>query len=537
MHRPPCAPNSIVSQTVFSVRFVLIATVIGMLAVGAGRKPAFADGAIHSALWGEHGELWTPQSRLPDFSMAGYRRGEEPFREPAESISVVDFGAVPNDGKDDTAAFQKAIAAGENKVVLVPPGRFVLNDILRITHSNTVLRGAGSDRTTLVWLRPGDAIEPRPSKTDGNSPTTGWSWALGLIEIDAPVRTSDVTVRVAEEAKRGDTELVLQRSSFVAGDEIELTLFDDAEKSLLEYLYRGQPGNISGLNDWRVKQIFRVRKVEGERIVLDRPLRFDVRSEWRPTITRFVPAVTDVAVEGFRFEFPPEPYKGHFKEKGYNPVEIGRNAAHCVLRDLLIRNADSGPYVKGAFCTLEKIILQADPERYSSQGVVGHHGISLYGHDLLCTDFAVEAPFIHDLTVQSAIGCVYAHGKAVDLSMDHHRWAPYENLYTDIDAGKGNRLFASSGGGMRGNHTAGGETFWGIRTAKPVRWPTNLGIDAINIVGIEVADAERAVPENPKPTDLFGRWLESCPADQIVPRNLYEAMRARRSTSAAAETH
>jgi len=114
------------------------------------------------------------------------------------------------------------------------------------------------------------------------------------------------------------------------------------------------------------------------------------------------------------------------------------------------------------------------------------------------------------------------------LCFDHHRWAPYENLFTDIDAGRGGRLFASSGGGFRGHHTAGGETFWNIRTERPVGWPKNLGIDALNLVGVRVADAREAVPRLPEPTDLTGRWLEAIPPERLAPQNLYEAMRARR---------
>lgn len=494
----------------------------------AGQPCAYAAEG-HSQLWGAAGELWTPASRLPDFSLAGYRRGEEPFRLPAEQISVADFGARGDDQADDTAAFKRAIAAGRGKIIRVPPGRYLLSDILRISVSNLVLRGAGSEQTTLIFTKPGEQLDPRPARTDGGQPTTNWSWAGGLISIGGPPRRADVSVRVAAEAMRGQTRLRLEAPVFRVGDEIVLTLFDDAEKSLLDYLYRGQPGNISGLNNWRICQVFRVRAVEGDTLRLDRPLRFDVRLGWRPVVERFLPSVTDVAVEGFCFEFPPEPYQGHFREKGYNPVEITRSAAHCVLSDLLIRNADSGPYVGGTFCTLKNIRLQADAERLSTAGAyAGHHGISLYGNDCLCTDFAIETRFIHDLTVQSAVGCVFARGRAVDLCLDHHRWAPYENLFTDIEAGEGRRLFASSGGGMRGNHTAGGATFWNIRTRQAVAWPAALAVEGLNLVGVNVADAAQAVPKLPQPTELRGRWLEAIPPEQIHPANLYEAMHARR---------
>lgn len=481
-----------------------------------------------SKLWGRNGELWSPESRLPDFSMAGYRRGEEAYRVPKQSVSVKDFGATGDGRTDDTAAFRRALEAGAGKLIVIPPGRYVLTDILRVSKSNTVLRGAGPGRTVLVFSKPGVEIEPRISKTDGGEPTTNWSWAGGMIVVGGPMPRSEGAVKVAAEAKRGQKQLTLESAVFRPGDEVMLTLNDDAEQSLVKYLYRNQTGNISGLNRWRIVQVFRVTNVSGNTISLDRPLRFDVRALWRPAVERFRPSVTDVGVESLSFDFPLRRYEGHFKEVGLNPVEIARGAAHCWLRDITVRNADSGPYVFGFFCTVENIRLQADADRLSKEGHSGHHGISLQGNDLLCRDFAIETRFIHDLTVQSSVGCVFARGKAVDLCMDHHRWASYENLFTDIDAGKGTRLFASSGGGNRGNHSGAGATFWNIRAEKPSRCP-NWGIDAITIVALPITGGESIAAALPSPTAEQGRWLELIPPGQLQPPNLYEAMKARRA--------
>lgn len=492
----------------------------------AGGAKASVNPLRTSKLWGVNGELWSPESRLPDFSLAGYRRGEEPYRVPKESVSVKDFGAVGDGRTDDTAAFRRALEAGSGKLIVVPPGRYVLTDILRMRASNTVLRGAGPGRTVLIFAKPGIEIEPRISKTDGGEATTNWSWAGGLIVVGGPMPRSEGTVKVVGEAKRGQKQLALEANSFRPGEEVMLALHDDDEKSLVKYLYCDQTGDISGLNRWRVVQVFRVAGVKGNTMALDRPLRFDVRPGWRPTVERFRPSVTDVGIESLSFEFPLRRYEGHFNEVGFNPVEIARGAAHCWLRDIVVRNADSGPYVFGSFCTVEKIRLQADADRLSKQGYSGHHGISLQGNDLLCRDFSIETRFIHDLTVQSSIGCVFARGKAVDLCMDHHRWASYENLFTDIDAGKGTRLFASSGGGNRGNHSGAGATFWNIRAEKPSRFP-NWGIDALTIVGVPITGGESIAASLPSPKSQRGRWLELIPPGEVQPPNLYEAMKAR----------
>ena len=437
-------------------------------------------------------------------------------------MSVKSFGAKGDGRTDDTAAFRQAIVAGEGKVIELPAGRYLLSDRLKISSSNTVLRRVGLRKTTLVFTRPLEEIQPRPTNTDGGQPTSGWSWGGGLISIGGRSSQAQESppIAVSSDAKRGDKVLQLQESAFKVGDEIVLTLHDDKDQTLLKHLYRSETGDISGLRNWESRQVFRVVEVGGRRIELDRGLRFDVRKEWEPIVLRFLPAVTDVGLEGISFEFPATTYRGHFKELGFNPVEIGSSAAHCWLRDLHIHNADSGPYVKGTFCTLEKIRLTADHERANQRGQTGHHGIDLQGSDCLCIDFSVATQFIHDLTVERAVGCVFATGYAVNLSMDHHRSAPYENLFTDIDGGEGGRLFASSGGLNRGHHTAAGATFWNIRAKRHTGWPSSLGIDAINVVAIPTDSSSILDPE--------GRWMETIPPGQIHPANLYHAMRQKR---------
>ena len=76
---------------------VLLSAAVASIALPGGFKVAKAE---TSELWGAAGEKWTPESRLPDFSFAGYRRGEEPFRIPKAQVSVATFGAK-GDGKTD----------------------------------------------------------------------------------------------------------------------------------------------------------------------------------------------------------------------------------------------------------------------------------------------------------------------------------------------------------------------------------------------------------------------------------------------------
>src|SRR5262249_17243458 len=62
--------------------------------------PALTTG--QSALWGASGELWSPISRLPDTSYAGYRTGEKAIPNVPQATSVKAYGAVGDGVHDDT---------------------------------------------------------------------------------------------------------------------------------------------------------------------------------------------------------------------------------------------------------------------------------------------------------------------------------------------------------------------------------------------------------------------------------------------------
>ncbi|MFF2017615.1 S-layer homology domain-containing protein [Paenibacillus sp. NPDC058177] len=72
------------------------------------------------------------------------------LRQPTGFLSVTEYGAVPNDGKDDTAAFKAALAAAKSKGMGVwfPAGEFEVGDGL-LDLDSIQIRGAGMWYTTL----------------------------------------------------------------------------------------------------------------------------------------------------------------------------------------------------------------------------------------------------------------------------------------------------------------------------------------------------------------------------------------------------
>jgi hypothetical protein len=481
-----------------------------------------ASAAQYSELWGKKGEKWSPQGRLPDFSYAGYRCGQgEPPRLPT-TASVKQFGAIGDGVTDDSGAFLAALATVHDGAIEVPPGRYRITKILVIDRPNVTLRGAGSSRSTLYFPRTLHEIKPDWSATTSGKRTSNYSWSGGFLSIQGAIAQPTLAT-VTGEARRGDRSLRVSATSRIRpGQRIEIFQTDDAQNSLASDLYSNEPGDTSKLQGRiRSSLVCRVTAVERGQIRFDRPLRCDVRPQWKPLVRAFEPSVSDVVVEGLCFEFPKTDYQGHFSERGYNAIAI-RGAADCWIHDLRIVNADSGIYPGGYFCTISAVVFESQ-RKPDKTGCTGHHGIYFTRGDNLFTGFDFRTRFIHDITVSHCAGNVCCCGKGLDLCFDHHKCAPYENLFSDIDIGAGNRLWECGGGQGLGKNCGARGTFWNIRARKPQPYPpTTFGPSSINIVGLETDQPPRQEPQ--------GRWFEVIPFAQLCPPDLYQAQHVRRLT-------
>jgi hypothetical protein len=76
--------------------------------------------------------------------------------QPAGSLSVTNYGAVPNDNNDDFAAFNACIsdAMAKKMNVYIPPGKFLLSDKITLNVSNMKIQGAGIWYTTIYFSTP-----------------------------------------------------------------------------------------------------------------------------------------------------------------------------------------------------------------------------------------------------------------------------------------------------------------------------------------------------------------------------------------------
>jgi Pectate lyase superfamily protein len=475
---------------------------------------------VYSALWGKTGEKWSQESRLPDFSYAGYRHGEEPLPYPAVTHNVRDFGAVGDGKHDDTEAFKRALAEVPAGVILVPEGRYVITDLLAITKPNLVLRGEGPEKTELYFPIPLNDIKPNWGATTSGVRTSNYSWSGGFLAIRGSYRTA-VLAKITGSAQRAANSITVDDASKLAmGEEIEIRMQDTPDNTLARYLYSGDPRlSMEKLKGRvRISMVARITAIEGSLVTLDRSLHFDIRAGWNPTVNRFAPTVTDSGIEELRFSFPTTSYGGHFSELGNNAFTL-QGVAHCWVRNIRIHNADSGGFVSGMFNTIAGVTYSSERESDRNRRATGHHGITLGGSDNLFTGFNFRTKFIHDMTTRN----VFSNGQGIDLALDHHCHAPYENLFTNIDAGKGSRIWVSGGGKDLGAHCAGRGTFWNIRAAKAFAPPpSNFGPWSMNLIGVQIKGESR--------TDPAQRWYEytAGTSETVYPANIHEAQLERR---------
>ena len=480
-------------------------------------KLVFAQ--VYSELWGQTGEKWSYDSRLPDFSYAGYHTGEVALPDVAIVANVMDFGAVGDGEADDTQAFLDAIAGTENGALWVPAGKYKITDILEIKKSNLVIRGEGMSKSTLVFPIPLNDIKPNWGSTTGGRPTSNYSWSGGFIWVEGSFRSTHLA-DVTQPATRGDRSLVLSKTENLnPGQRVEIRMEDLDDNSLASHLYSDDPGNMTKLvGRTHASLVVTILEIQGNTIYFDRPLRFDIELRWTPEIIRYDPTVTEVGIEDLAFEFPAIPYEGHFTELGNNPLTF-RNVANSWARNLLFKNPDSGPMLNSRFCTFVNLHYQSQREPDNS-GNRGHHGVYLQNDDNLFTGFDFGTTFIHDITVSHNAGNVISNGKGMNLALDHHKRAPYANLFTHLDAGAGTRLWKSGGGADLGRHSAGHETFWNITALNSIPAPGDFGPWSLNRVGL--------TSDEPSETDLEGIWQENIPPEQLMPQNLHEAQLLKR---------
>ncbi|WP_212911677.1 glycosyl hydrolase family 28-related protein [Streptomyces sp. TS71-3] len=520
---------------------------------GAGR-------AETPALWDEFRDTPYTHPQIPYVGRAGYRGGERRFPRRRVVANVLAYGAKPDGSADAAPAINAAIeAAGAagGGTVLVPPGTFRIDDLIRIGHSNVVLKGAGSGRTKLYATKNlTDLIGVYGSRYGGDK--SSWSWAGGLIWLCPSARWDSLTAAIKAKAwpfegwtgnkrdewrtlttvgpaRQGDRSVtVADASALRKGDLVLLRLADDAGHTLLEHMSGGGPGPEAYYWDDKTKLTsyvpyewpVRVESVRGDRVTLERPLPLDVRPEWDPRITTHVPELTGAGVEGLTLECVETPQSEHLLDKGYNGV-VFQCTYDCWADDVVVFNVDNGfGLVAASACTLRRTTVGGRGEHHPYFCREG-------SHDNLIEDFTIEertvpAPAntqLHGINVEGLSSHnVWSRGEMRMGTFDSHRGLPFGNVRTDITVNNNGR----HGGDASAGPLFGARfTHWNIRV-------TNERAGLVRIDGLAPYSATVAIStvrefdqiDVPDFTgDLHSRLELYGRPGQVRPANLYDAQR------------
>jgi len=481
-----------------------------------------------------------PPPYLPDFSYAGYRWGEEPLPDPAGTvIRVTEFGAVPNDGNDDTDAIQRALgeAHGTSGPVTVqfPSGRLIVREVLLLERSNLVLRGAGKNETELYFPRPLTELEtPREYEDPLDRDFSPFSWRGGVVWTRNPQADEQRRLGQLVAGRRGHHTVKTQAPVNLEEGEVVQIKWANREgksSSLLHHvyctsavefgrnLYEGQAPVVA-------TQEVTIEEVQGEIVRIKEPLLHDLRPRWGATMYT-IDHLKEVGIEGMRIAFPENvEYAGHHQEAGYNGLYL-TDLKHSWVRDVAVEHADSGilsSHLKNV--TIKNVV--------AGRGRWGHYSIHLgdvYG--VLVTDFKL-GPTLHNPSFNTrSRGNVYSDGYVQSPILDQHMGINHQNLFDNLRTRYNepdDRLFLSGGSDSRWGPVAGAfNTFWNIQVSvrnaskSPVRMqPLQAGAPYARLVGMR--GEKKAIEFEYGPA----AYIEGKNRDGIAVESLYDYQRERR---------
>ncbi|MFJ1901016.1 glycosyl hydrolase family 28-related protein [Streptomyces sp. NPDC088115] len=517
----------------------------------------------HTPLWREFTETPLTHPQIPFVGRAGYRGGADLPRRTGHGFTanVLHYGARPDNSADAAPAINRAIAAAGRRgggTVLIPEGTYRIDDIIRIGHSDVVVRGAGSGRTKLYATRSlTELIGVYGSRYGGDK--SSWSWAGGLIWLCPEDRWTSLTDAIKAKdwpfegwtgnkrdewrtlttvapARLGDRTITVDDTrKLKRGALVLLRLADDSAHTLLEHMAGGGPGPEAYYWDDKTKLTsyvpyewpVRVTAVHGRRVTLERPLPLDVRPEWDPRLTTLATPLTGSGVEGLTLEAVETPQSKHLLDKGYNGVAF-QCAYDCWADDITVRHVDNGFGLIGASaCTLRRT-------RVAGRG--SHHPYYCRegSHDNLVEDFTIEqrtvpAPAgtqLHGINVEGLSSYnVWSRGEMEMGTFDSHRGMPFANVRTDITV---------NNNGQHGGDASAGPLFgarfthWNIRV-------TNGRAGLMRIDGLAPCSASVGISEVTEfgqidvpdfTGDLHTRLEAYGTPEAVRPQNLHDAQRS-----------
>ncbi|WP_238431341.1 glycoside hydrolase family 55 protein [Streptomyces cavernae] len=518
---------------------------------GAGRVPA---------LWREFSRTPFTHPQIPYVGRAGCRGGATRFPRRPAVIDLASYGARPDGSADTAPLINRAIAAAGRAgggTVLIPPGTFRIDGVIRVGHSNVVLKGAGSGRTKLYATKHlTELIGPYGSRYGGTK--SSWSWSGGLIWLAPTARWNSLVAAIKAQdwpfegwtgnrrdewetltavgpATRGSWSVRVASSRRLRpGALVLLRLSDDTSHTLLQHMSGGGPGPAAYPWKKHTKLLsyvpyewpVRITHVQGRTVTFERPLPLDLRPEWNPQLTTHVEALTGSGVEGLTLEAVLSPQQPHLLDLGYNGVTF-QCAYDCWADDVVVRNVDNGfGLVAASACTLRRTRVTGRGEHHPYFCREGSHDNLIDGFTI--EERTVPAPAgtqLHGINVEGLSSYnVWTRGDMRMGTFDSHRGLPFANVRTDITVDNNGR---HGGDAVSGPLFGARFTHWNIRATNGRAGLVKIdGLAPYSAtVGLNACTEFDQIDVPDFTGDLHSR-LELYPTTDVVrPRNLYDAQR------------
>ncbi len=399
---------------------------------------------------------------VADFSYAGYRYSEAAIPDVDYDVfDIREYGAIPDDGKSDKKAIQKAIRAAEKNgsgIVYFPAGRFVVNtqadklDVIRIRQSNIVFKGEGEEKSLLFFERDLPPADPDKLWTVPYALTTDAGKngrVLTEVVADSPRESRTVTVAKAGRIRVGDWVIleVLNNDPDLVRDELGGLALEKGWTSIIE-------------DGVQVNERHRVKAVDGNTLTFYEPIHYRVQAKhgWRIREFRHLEGI---GFENLTFEGGwVEPFVHHRSTRddgGWSILKLAQ-ATDSWIRNVTFRNTNRPAAIHGSSAT--------SVVEVTIEGSVGHHAISATGGStgVLLAGVNDTAGMWHSIGVGggSTTGTViWRSTYAAHTSFESHASQPRTTLLDNVTGG----FFSGRAGGAVKNlpNHARGLVLWNFK--------------------------------------------------------------------------
>ncbi|GAB1623249.1 hypothetical protein AAOGI_32990 [Agarivorans albus] len=418
---------------------------------------------------------------IPDFSYAGFDRGNSAIPSPNWTVfNVKDYGAIPNDGRDDLNAIKAAINAAQKQkngaVVYFPKGRYLLSEntgvyssLLSITASNLILRGEGDGNSgTELFFK---------HHLETATPQNKWT-VPAMLSINGSTASyqGKYATRITGDAAIGaDTINVADSSMLQVGDHIYLALNDlSAVTNHAVSPYYVENNWTSFKQGQFRKELHQIKSINGRKLTLAEPILMPIDSAYNWEV-KTMQLGSHFGIENMRLtgawteKFVH--HKDYIHDGGWKAINMGKYT-HSWLKDVRFTNWNSTLNISSSIAS-SVINVTLDGHR-------GHSGIHIqnsYGVLVSHSHDKTDGGMFHAQGVSSHSAGIVFHRNSwpQDTSFDAHASFPHATLFDRVDGG-----FSYSSGGNGGDASSQPNhmedlVFWnfkdlGKKSGEPVVW-------------------------------------------------------------------